>query len=191
MSTRPIKISEETYQTLKMMKQNLFPFPVSFSKVVGYATDKLNEELLYAKKKPKKRKQNKKDPRDELPLRRTISLYKYDKLLKAIFDRIKADDRYTARLVKSYESLSKNFDDQTKWQDALVNDIILKHKRIKTQDKVQKATIKEVAKRFEEYETANKELKEQNEYMKRKLYGKFTYDIKQFVKKHKNKKDLN
>ena len=41
-------------------------------------------------------------------LRRTISLYKYDKLLKAIFDRIKADDRYTARLVKSYESLSKN-----------------------------------------------------------------------------------
>jgi|TARA_Y100001938_G_C7925132_1_gene346495 hypothetical protein len=143
------------------------------------------------KKKPKKRKQNKKDPRDELPLRRTISLYKYDKLLKAIFDRIKADDRYTARLVKSYESLSKNFDDQTKWQDALVNDIILKHKRIKTQDKVQKATIKEVAKRFEEYETANKELKEQNEYMKRKLYGKFTYDIKQFVKKHKNKKDLN
>ena len=96
------------------------------------------------KKKPKKRKQNKKDPRDELPLRRTISLYKYDKLLKAIFDRIKADDRYTARLVKSYESLSKNFDDQTKWQDALVNDIILKHKRIKTQDKVQKATIKEV-----------------------------------------------
>ena len=143
------------------------------------------------KKKPKKRKQNKKDPRDELPLRRTISLYKYDKLLKAIFDRIKADDRYTARLVKSYESLSKNFDDQTKWQDALVNDIILKHKRIKTQDKVQKATIKEVAKRFEEYETANKELKEQNQYMKRKLYGKFTYDIKQFVKKHKNKKDLN
>ena len=143
------------------------------------------------KKKPKKRKQNKKDPRDELPLRRTISLYKYDKLLKAIFDRIKADDRYTARLVKSYESLSKNFDDQTKWQDALVNDIILKHKRIKTQDKVQKAMIKEVAKRFEEYETANKELKEQNEYMKRKLYGKFTYDIKQFVKKHKNKKDLN
>ena len=143
------------------------------------------------KKKPKKRKQNKKDPRDKLPLRRTISLYKYDKLLKAIFDRIKADDRYTARLVKSYESLSKNFDDQTKWQDALVNDIILKHKRIKTQDKVQKATIKEVAKRFEEYETANKELKEQNEYMKRKLYGKFTYDIKQFVKKHKNKKDLN
>ena len=143
------------------------------------------------KKKPKKRKQNKKDPRDELPLRRTISLFKYDKLLKAIFDRIKADDRYTARLVKSYESLSKNFDDQTKWQDALVNDIILKHKRIKTQDKVQKATIKEVAKRFEEYETANKELKEQNEYMKRKLYGKFTYDIKQFVKKHKNKKDLN
>ncbi len=143
------------------------------------------------KKKPKKKKQNKKDPRDELPLRRTISLYKYDKLLKAIFDRIKADDRYTARLVKSYESLSKNFDDQTKWQDALVNDIILKHKRIKTQDKVQKATIKEVAKRFEEYETANKELKEQNEYMKRKLYGKFTYDIKQFVKKHKNKKDLN
>jgi hypothetical protein len=143
------------------------------------------------KKKPKKRKQNKKDPRDELPLRRTISLYKYDKLLKAIFDRIKADDRYTARLVKSYESLSKNFDEQTKWQDALVNDIILKHKRIKTQDKVQKATIKEVAKRFEEYETANKELKEQNEYMKRKLYGKFTYDIKQFVKKHKNKKDLN
>ena len=143
------------------------------------------------KKKPKKRKQNKKDPRDELPLRRTISLYKYDKLLKAIFDRIKADDRYTARLVKSYESLSKNFDDQTKWQDALVNDIILKHKRIKTQDKVEKATIKEVAKRFEEYETANKELKEQNEYMKRKLYGKFTYDIKQFVKKHKNKKDLN
>ena len=143
------------------------------------------------KKKPKKRKQNKKDPRDELPLRRTISLYKYDKLLKAIFDRIKADDRYTARLVKSYESLSKNFDDQTKWQDALVNDIILKHKRIKTQDKVQKATIKEVAKRFEEYETAKKELKEQNEYMKRKLYGKFTYDIKQFVKKHKNKKDLN
>ena len=143
------------------------------------------------KKKPKKRKQNKKDPRDELPLRRTISLYKYDKHLKAIFDRIKADDRYTARLVKSYESLSKNFDDQTKWQDALVNDIILKHKRIKTQDKVQKATIKEVAKRFEEYETANKELKEQNEYMKRKLYGKFTYDIKQFVKKHKNKKDLN
>ena len=143
------------------------------------------------KKKPKKRKQNKKDPRDELPLRRTISLYKYDKLLKAIFHRIKADDRYTARLVKSYESLSKNFDDQTKWQDALVNDIILKHKRIKTQDKVQKATIKEVAKRFEEYETANKELKEQNEYMKRKLYGKFTYDIKQFVKKHKNKKDLN
>ena len=143
------------------------------------------------KKKPKKRKQNKKDPRDELPLRRTISLYKYDKLLKAIFDRIKADDRYTARLVKSYESLSKNFDDQTKWQDALVNDIILKHKRIKTQDKVQKATIKEVAKRFEEYETANKELKEQNEYMKRKLYGKFTYDIKQFVRKHKNKKDLN
>ena len=143
------------------------------------------------KKKPKKRKQNKKDPRDELPLRRTISLYKYDKLLKAIFDRIKADDRYTTRLVKSYESLSKNFDDQTKWQDALVNDIILKHKRIKTQDKVQKATIKEVAKRFEEYETANKELKEQNEYMKRKLYGKFTYDIKQFVKKHKNKKDLN
>ena len=143
------------------------------------------------KKKPKKRKQNKKDPRDELPLRRTISLYKYDKLLKAIFDRIKADDRYTARLVKSYESLSKNFDDQTKWQDALVNDIILKHKRIKTQDKVQKATIKEVAKRFEEYETANKELKEQNEYMKRKLYGKFTYDIKQFVKEHKNKKDLN
>ena len=143
------------------------------------------------KKKPKKRKQNKKDPRDELPLRRTISLYNYDKLLKAIFDRIKADDRYTARLVKSYESLSKNFDDQTKWQDALVNDIILKHKRIKTQDKVQKATIKEVAKRFEEYETANKELKEQNEYMKRKLYGKFTYDIKQFVKKHKNKKDLN
>ena len=143
------------------------------------------------KKKPKKRKQNKKDPRDELPLRRTISLYKYDKLLKAIFARIKADDRYTARLVKSYESLSKNFDDQTKWQDALVNDIILKHKRIKTQDKVQKATIKEVAKRFEEYETANKELKEQNEYMKRKLYGKFTYDIKQFVKKHKNKKDLN
>ena len=143
------------------------------------------------KKKPKKRKQNKKDPRDELPLRRTISLYKYDKLLKAIFDRIKADDRYTARLVKSYESLSKNFDDQTKWQDALVNDIILKHKRIKTQDKVQKATIKEVAKRFEEYETANKELKAQNEYMKRKLYGKFTYDIKQFVKKHKNKKDLN
>ena len=143
------------------------------------------------KKKPKKRKQNKKDPRDELPLRRTISLYKYDKLLKAIFDRIKADDRYTARLVKSYESLSKNFDDQTKWQDALVNDIILKHKRIKTQDKVQKVTIKEVAKRFEEYETANKELKEQNEYMKRKLYGKFTYDIKQFVKKHKNKKDLN
>ena len=143
------------------------------------------------KKNPKKRKQNKKDPRDELPLRRTISLYKYDKLLKAIFDRIKADDRYTARLVKSYESLSKNFDDQTKWQDALVNDIILKHKRIKTQDKVQKATIKEVAKRFEEYETANKELKEQNEYMKRKLYGKFTYDIKQFVKKHKNKKDLN
>ena len=143
------------------------------------------------KKKPKKKKQNKKDPRDERPLRRTISLYKYDKLLKAIFDRIKADDRYTARLVKSYESLSKNFDDQTKWQDALVNDIILKHKRIKTQDKVQKATIKEVAKRFEEYETANKELKEQNEYMKRKLYGKFTYDIKQFVKKHKNKKDLN
>ena len=143
------------------------------------------------KKKPKKKKQNKKDPRDELPLRRTISLYKYDKLLKAIFDRIKADDRYTARLVKSYESLSKNFDDQTKWQDALVNDIILKHKRIKTQDKVEKATIKEVAKRFEEYETANKELKEQNEYMKRKLYGKFTYDIKQFVKKHKNKKDLN
>ena len=143
------------------------------------------------KKKPKKRKQNKKDPRDELPLRRTISLYKYDKLLKAIFDRIKADDRYTARLVKSYESQSKNFDEQTKWQDALVNDIILKHKRIKTQDKVQKATIKEVAKRFEEYETANKELKEQNEYMKRKLYGKFTYDIKQFVKKHKNKKDLN
>ena len=143
------------------------------------------------KKKPKKKKQNKKDPRDELPLRRTISLYKYDKLLKAIFDRIKADDRYTARLVKSYESLSKNFDEQTKWQDALVNDIILKHKRIKTQDKVQKATIKEVAKRFEEYETANKELKEQNEYMKRKLYGKFTYDIKQFVKKHKNKKDLN
>ena len=143
------------------------------------------------KKKPKKKKQNKKDPRDELPLRRTISLYKYDKLLKAIFDRIKADDRYTARLVKSYESLSKNFDDQTKWQDALVNDIILKHKRIKTQDKVQKATIKEVSKRFEEYETANKELKEQNEYMKRKLYGKFTYDIKQFVKKHKNKKDLN
>ena len=143
------------------------------------------------KKKPKKKKQNKKDPRDELPLRRTISLYKYDKLLKAIFDRIKADDRYTARLVKSYESLSKNFDDQTKWQDALVNDIILKHKRIKTQDKVQKATIKEVAKRFEEYETANKELKEQNEYMKRKLYGKFTYDIKQFVKKHNNKKDLN
>ena len=143
------------------------------------------------KKKPKKRKQNKKDPRDELPLRRTISLYKYDKLLKAIFDRIKADDRYTARLVKSYESLSKNFDEQTKWQDALVNDIILKHKRIKTQDKVQKATIKEVAKRFEEYETANKELKEHNEYMKRKLYGKFTYDIKQFVKKHKNKKDLN
>ena len=143
------------------------------------------------KKKPKKRKQNKKDPRDELPLRRTISLYKYDKLLKAIFDRIKADDRYTARLVKSYESLSKNFDEQTKSQDALVNDIILKHKRIKTQDKVQKATIKEVAKRFEEYETANKELKEQNEYMKRKLYGKFTYDIKQFVKKHKNKKDLN
>ena len=146
---------------------------------------------IIKKKKPKKRKQNKKDPRDELPLRRTISLYKYDKLLKAIFDRIKADDRYTARLVKSYESLSKNFDDQTKWQDALVNDIILKHKRIKTQDKVQKATIKEVAKRFEEYETANKELKEQNEYMKRKLYGKFTYDIKQFVKKHKNKKDLN
>ena len=143
------------------------------------------------KKKPKKRKQNKKDPRDELPFRRTISLYKYDKLLKAIFARIIADDRYTARLVKSYESLSKNFDDQTKWQDALVNDIILKHKRIKTQDKVQKATIKEVAKRFEEYETANKELKEQNEYMKRKLYGKFTYDIKQFVKKHKNKKDLN
>ena len=72
-----------------------------------------------------------------------------------------------------------------------MNDIILKHKRIKTQDKVQKATIKEVSKRFEEYETANKELKEQNEYMKRKLYGKFTYDIKQFVKKHKNKKDLN
>ena len=143
------------------------------------------------KKKPKKKKQNKKDPRDEFPLRRTISLYKYDKLLKAIFDRIKADDRYTARLVKSYESLSKNFDEQTKWQDALVNDIILKHKRIKTQDKVQKATIKEVSKRFEEYETANKELKEQNEYMKRKLYGKFTYDIKQFVKKHKNKKDLN
>ena len=143
------------------------------------------------KKKPKKKKQNKKDPRDELPLRRTISLYKYDKLLKAIFDRIKADDRYTARLVKSYESLSKNFDDLSKWQDALVNDIILKHKRIKKQDKVQKATIKEVAKRFEEYETANKELKEQNEYMKRKLYGKFTYDIKQFVKKHKNKKDLN
>ena len=54
MSTRPIKISEETYQTLKMMKQNLFPFPVSFSKVVGYATDKLNEELLYAKEKAKK-----------------------------------------------------------------------------------------------------------------------------------------
>ena len=54
------------------------------------------------KKKPKKKKQNKKDPRDELPLRRTISLYKYYKLLKAIFDRIKADDRYTARLVKSY-----------------------------------------------------------------------------------------
>jgi|TARA_R100000664_G_C2631942_1_gene61069 predicted CopG family antitoxin len=56
MSTRPIKISEETYQTLKMMKQNLFPFPVSFSKVVGYATDKLNEELLYAKEKAKKEK---------------------------------------------------------------------------------------------------------------------------------------
>ena len=50
------ELSEETYQTLKMMKQNLFPFPVSFSKVVGYATDKLNEELLYAKEKAKKEK---------------------------------------------------------------------------------------------------------------------------------------
>ena len=75
------------------------------------------------KKKPKKRKQNKKDPRDELPLRRTISLYKYDKLLKAIFDRIKADDRYTARLVKSYESLSKNFDDPHEW----IHLVALKH----------------------------------------------------------------
>ena len=48
---RAIKINQKTYDTLDNLKNKMFPFPVSYAKIVEYATDNLAQVYENAQKK--------------------------------------------------------------------------------------------------------------------------------------------
>jgi len=48
---KAIKVSERTYKKLDDLRNKMFPFPVSYARVVEYATEKL--EGFYANAKEK------------------------------------------------------------------------------------------------------------------------------------------
>ena len=51
---RAIKISDDTYKELSELKENIFPFPVSYSKIVALATQELKQSYYNAKKENQK-----------------------------------------------------------------------------------------------------------------------------------------
>ena len=53
---RAIKINQKTYDTLDNLKNKMFPFPVSYAKIVEYATDNLAQVYENAQKRKQRKK---------------------------------------------------------------------------------------------------------------------------------------
>ena len=53
---RAIKINPKTYNTLNNLKNKRFPFPVSYAKIVEYATDNLAMVYENAQKENKEKR---------------------------------------------------------------------------------------------------------------------------------------
>ena len=126
----------------------------------------------------------------------TISLYRYDKLINEIFKRIKSDKNiYTKAWTELYR-LNNLVETISKWDQTLIKDIEEKNKMIKRFQELHITLVDKYEDRLEEYEKANKTLAEQNEDLKARLFGRFTYKMKTFVKNEKakdkkKKEDLN
>ena len=55
---RAIKVSEETYNKLNWLRTRMFTFPVSYAKIVEYATDQIETKVIHnAKETQYKEKQ--------------------------------------------------------------------------------------------------------------------------------------
>jgi len=50
---RSVRINQETYNKLNMLRNKLFPFQVSFPKIIKLATDQLDKGIINAKENQK------------------------------------------------------------------------------------------------------------------------------------------
>jgi len=125
-----------------------------------------------------------------------ISLYKYDKLINEIFKRIKADRKIYSKIWPELYRLNNLLETISKWDQTLIKDIAEKNNIIKKHQILHETLIDKYEDKLEEFEKANKTLAEQNEDLKARLFGRFTYKMKTFVKNEKakckkKKEDLN
>jgi|TARA_R100001129_G_C5268193_1_gene233283 hypothetical protein len=120
---------------------------------------------------------------------KSISLYRYDILINAIFKRIKYDEKIIKKVWVELYRLNNLLEDQSSMNGPLVQDIKVKNKLIKDHVKVNKMMIDKYEDKFEEYEKANATLYKQNQELKDRLYGRFKYNIKNILKSQKKKKE--
>ncbi len=57
---RTIRISQETYEKLNVLRNNLYPFQISFTKIIKVAADELESEVITNGKKKFQDKQKRK-----------------------------------------------------------------------------------------------------------------------------------
>ena len=86
---------------------------------------------------------------------KSISLYRYDILINAIFKRIKYDEKIIKKVWVELYRLNNLLEDQSSMNGPLVQDIKVKNKLIKDHVKVNKMMIDKYEDKFEEYEKAN------------------------------------
>ena len=117
----------------------------------------------------------------------TISLYRYDKLINEIFKRIKADKNIYSKAWTELYRLNNLLETISKWDQTLIKDIEEKNKMIKRFQELHITLVDKYEDRLEEYEKANKTLAEQNEDLKARLFGRFTYKMKTLLRTKKQR----
>lgn len=169
---RTIRISQETYEKLNVLRNNLYPFQISFPKIIKVAADELESEVITNGKKNSKIKQKEKN---------RVTHDQKDILIAKLFKRIKQDEKSIRKgfeackiWAENQKDWNKEFEREHKLIDCFANDIKLKHKKIKELEDLNKELTIMFGDKIDEYVKANQGLAKANNELTRAYEGLHT-----------------
>ena len=166
---RTIRISQETYEKLNVLRNNLYPFQISFPKIIKVAADELESEVIT---------NGKKKFQDKTKEKNRVTHDQKDILIAKLFKRIKQDEKSIRKgfeackiWAENQKDWNKEFEREHKLIDCFANDIKLKHKKIKELEDLNKELTIMFGDKIDEYVKANQGLAKANNELTRAYEG--------------------